>query len=303
MKNRLQTLLIPVFFFLLTPFLQAQEFGIASIYEDKFDGKKTAHDLIYNKDQMVASHKRYPAGTILRVTRLDVKKSITVRVIDKGPFVKGYIVDLSRAAANALGMTGKDVAEVKVEVVKRMEGPAITEVPKPPVTVPADPPADYDEPTPDRIDTRPDPVITEKEKEEKKQPLVTREVPPKKEAAKPETKAPEKTPKAKAVLVRQDFKQYGLYKIQLEKPTQSGYGVQVASLSNYDNVLKHVADLQAKWFDNILVSVEKGSDGNSVYKILLGTFETEEKAIGYKNSLKKKYKINGFVVNMQEIQY
>lgn len=87
-----------------------------------------------------------------------------------------------------------------------------------------------------------------------------------------------------------------MYKIQLKKPTTSNFGVQVASLANEEGVLKQVSDLQAKSFENTLVNIEKAEDGNTVYKVILGPFDTEGQASTYKNNLSRKYKIKGFVV-------
>ena len=97
-----------------------------------------------------------------------------------------------------------------------------------------------------------------------------------------------------------DFQNADLVQISILKPKKEGFGVQVASLSDYDGVLKKVADLQGKWFTQILVSTEKVDRGNNVYKIILGQFETRDQANAYKKTLKKNKKISGFVVSLGE---
>ena len=87
-------LCIPVFF-LLTISLNAQEYGLASYYDDAFQGRKTAYGETYDKDKLTAAHKKHPKGTRLRITRLDNKQSVVVKVNDKGPYIKGRVVDLS----------------------------------------------------------------------------------------------------------------------------------------------------------------------------------------------------------------
>ena len=112
------------------------------------------------------------------------------------------------------------------------------------------------------------------------------------------------SPKETAKRVRgRDFKLFDLYKVQILRPERSGYGVQVASLSNYANVMKQVAELQEKWFNNILISVEKGKNGEPIYKVLLGPFPNKKIAKGYEKQLKKKKKIDGFIVDLSAIKY
>ena len=91
------------------------QYGMASYYGDKFHGKKTASGEIFNKWDYTCAHKKLPFGTRLRVTNLKNKKSVIVRVNDRGPFVKGRIVDLSYAAAKKIGMITYGVVKVKLE--------------------------------------------------------------------------------------------------------------------------------------------------------------------------------------------
>jgi rare lipoprotein A len=90
--------------------------GMASYYHDSLHGRKTASGEIYNKRVLSAAHKTLPLGSKVRVTKLGSGKSIVVKVNDRGPFVKGRIIDLSRRAARELGIIGRGVAKVKVEV-------------------------------------------------------------------------------------------------------------------------------------------------------------------------------------------
>ena len=90
--------------------------GIASYYHDSLHGRKTASGQIYDKNTPSAAHKTLPLGTKVRVTDKRTGKSIVVKVNDRGPFVKGRIIDLSRSAARELGMIKKGLALVEVEV-------------------------------------------------------------------------------------------------------------------------------------------------------------------------------------------
>ena len=113
-------LLATLIFVSATSVAFSQEFGLASYYSDKFQGKPTASGTPYDKNKYTAAHKTLPFGTIIKVTRLDNKKSVTVKVNDRGPYIGGRIVDLSRVAAQKLNLITDGTAQVKVEVVDRM---------------------------------------------------------------------------------------------------------------------------------------------------------------------------------------
>jgi rare lipoprotein A len=92
--------------------------GTASFYSNKFNGNKTASGEIYRKSKLTAAHKTLPFGTQVKVTNLSNKRSVTVRINDRGPFAKGRIIDLSRGAAKKLGMIKQGVTKVKIEYKK-----------------------------------------------------------------------------------------------------------------------------------------------------------------------------------------
>jgi rare lipoprotein A len=89
--------------------------GVASYYTE---GTKTASGEKFNTLDMTAAHPTLPFGTKLRVTNVASGQSVTVRVNDRGPYVQGRVVDVSYSAADALGMVGKGVAKVKLDVVQ-----------------------------------------------------------------------------------------------------------------------------------------------------------------------------------------
>ena len=89
--------------------------GIASFYTE---GTETASGEKFNTHELTAAHPSLPFGTRLRVTNVATGRSVTVRVNDRGPYVPGRIVDVSYSAADALGMVGKGIANVKLDVVR-----------------------------------------------------------------------------------------------------------------------------------------------------------------------------------------
>ncbi len=94
----------------------AREKGIASWYGGKFHGRKTASGERYDMNKLTAAHKTLPFGTRVRVTNLDTGRKVVVRINDRGPFVRGRIIDLSRAAARKVDMIQAGTARVLVEV-------------------------------------------------------------------------------------------------------------------------------------------------------------------------------------------
>jgi rare lipoprotein A len=91
--------------------------GVASWYGPNFHGKYTSNGEIYNMYDYTAAHKTLPMNTKVKVTNLNNGKSVIVRINDRGPFVKGRIIDLSYAAAKKIGMDKTGTAPVKLEVV------------------------------------------------------------------------------------------------------------------------------------------------------------------------------------------
>lgn len=96
------------------------ERGVASWYGQQFHNRNTANGELFDMDRPSAAHKTLPLPCIVEVTDLDTGRKIRVRVNDRGPFVDGRIIDLSKAAAEQLGMARKGVARVRV----RYLGPA-----------------------------------------------------------------------------------------------------------------------------------------------------------------------------------
>ena len=109
-----------------------KERGLASWYGTKFHGNKTSNGEIYNMHAMTAAHKTLPIPSYVKVTHVKNGKSIFVRVNDRGPFVKGRIIDLSYAAARKLGVDREGVAEVVVEDVTPTTKVASNEKPSKP---------------------------------------------------------------------------------------------------------------------------------------------------------------------------
>jgi rare lipoprotein A len=94
----------------------AVETGIASWYGHPYHGRRAADGETYDMETLVAAHRTLPFNTWVRVYNLNNNKTVDVRIIDRGPFVDGRIIDLSHAAAQAIDMIGPGIAQVRVEI-------------------------------------------------------------------------------------------------------------------------------------------------------------------------------------------
>src|SRR3989441_5696039 len=100
--------------------------GMASWYGAEFQGSRTASGERFDQHALTAASRSFPIGTHVRVTNLANGRSVVVRVNDRGPFVHGRVLDVSHAAATALGMVGRGTARVRIESVGEGSPPTVT---------------------------------------------------------------------------------------------------------------------------------------------------------------------------------
>lgn len=252
---------------------QQAEQGEASYYADKFHGSLTALGEKYDKNKFTCAHRTHHAGTMLKVTRLDNGKSVIVRVNDRGPFKAGRVIDLSRIAAEEIDLIRDGVAQVKVEVVSRPDVTAFNKAPVKPAVLPAGVTAKGANPgsSPSSYDK----ILSEEAMVKSSQPTVTT-------AVKGEVSRPVTNQKA----------------VELMGHQKKGYAVQVASFERYNDALDHVSRLEKRWFKNIFLVVKNDADGISRYRVVLGPFDSRLQATTYKDNLQRKYKMNGFLVDL-----
>ena len=242
--------------------LQKEEYGKAGFYADSLHGQKTSSGEKYDKYELTCAHKTLAYGTKIKVTRLDNKKSVVVRVIDRGPYVEGYVTDLSRAAANAIGLVKDAVTRVKIEVV---EAAATAR------------------------------VATETGGDAK---LLTARGVSKKPTA-PAQYSKELQPSGKKAAASGDKLPSELYSIDIQKARKTGFGVQVSTLYDADNVLPIVQKLQQTWPGKVLVNAEHDDAYNkTTYRVIVGPF-TDNKAAGVQQKIAAKKGYKGcFVVDL-----
>ncbi|TKC89796.1 septal ring lytic transglycosylase RlpA family protein [Trinickia terrae] len=98
--------------------------GRASWYGTKFHGRKTASGERYNMNALTAAHKTLPLGAFVRVTNMTNNKSVVVKINDRGPYIRGRVLDVSYAAARLLGLSKAGTARVKMEGLSQQEAKA-----------------------------------------------------------------------------------------------------------------------------------------------------------------------------------
>lgn len=96
--------------------------GIASWYGEDYHGSQTANGEIYDMESMTAAHKRLPFNTVVGVKNLDNGENVIVRINNRGPYVEGRVIDLSRKAAREIGILTVGLADVELYLIKKGEG-------------------------------------------------------------------------------------------------------------------------------------------------------------------------------------
>ena len=116
--------------FLIIPILSFSHelSGEASWYGGKFVGRQTANGEIFDTQKLTAAHKTLPFNTVVKVTNLANGKSVQVRINDRGPYVKGRIIDLSQKAALTIDMIKSGTANVEIEIISMPHSPQVMDI-------------------------------------------------------------------------------------------------------------------------------------------------------------------------------
>jgi rare lipoprotein A len=254
------------------------QFGKAAYYHDKFQGRKTANGELYDKEALTAAHKTLPFGTIIKVTRIDNGMAVEVRVNDRGPYKKGFIVDLSRKAAQQIDLIKAGITEVKLEVIE-------TEVvaPKPVLSKAGDNKTSTTVPT---------------------LPELTRSASysPTAEIAKGATAKSVQPMEGKVKpleTVSKKEEKNALYQIALQKLPMSGFGVQIGGFTALETALDELAKVQRATSGAGLLKLDTNENGQTLYKVLLGPYSDKAVADKERKAASKKHP-KCFVVDLAE---
>ncbi|MBK8967427.1 MAG: septal ring lytic transglycosylase RlpA family protein [Lewinellaceae bacterium] len=272
-----------------------EEFGKCGYYADALQGRKTASGEKYDKNLLTCAHKTLPFGTTLKITRLDNGKSVTVRVNDRGPFIEGYVTDVSRKAAEAIGLVRDGVTKVKIEIVgSTTTAKSITGTVSPATYSTSTQPQTL-QPAQPATTTRAASVSAAKAQLVKPKAVTAPAT-----GVSPATySAPSATVPAKAAAKETAAVAVSeVYQVELKQVQGRGYGLQLAVLSTTENLFQNIASLQATWPGKVIVNHEDSS-GKEVFKLILGPYATRSEATAQqKKAATKGYK-KTFVVEFE----
>lgn len=256
------------------------EFGNASFYGTEFNGKPTASGELYSQNKLTAAHKTLPLGTIVKVTNAQNNKSVFVKINDRGPFVKGRIIDLSTKAADLLGYRNKGTAYVKIEIVKLD-------------SIPADLLSAS-------VDIARQNGIEQQDSSDEINAAVGKEL----TAVSDKNKVTNDKPASQPMTEAKDVNSYGItnrssYFIitKLDKSKTGFYGLQLGVFSDMNVIFAIIAELEAKYNQTLLVE-QVDLNGKTVYKLFIGKFQNRAYADALKLTLSDKYK-DSFVVKYE----
>lgn len=260
------------------------EVGVASYYGIEFEGRPTASGEIYSQNKLTAAHKTMKLGTVVKVTNTQNNKSVYVKINDRGPFIKGRILDLSTKAAQILGYRNAGTCTVKIETVDPDEVPSnlltasIKANKKPDLNTVKS--ADSVEDRADEWQNIPvvDPGIFNPH-------------------APSTTNAPvgQNTPStdiktSEAISSRKPY-----YVITKRNGENAGFfGLQLGVFSD-PSIIFEIADSICKDYDHEVIIQQDELNGKTVYKLYIGKFQNKAYANALKLSINEKYK-DAFVV-------
>lgn len=251
-------------FFLVTVAnsMLAQSFesaGKASFYANKFEGKTTASGETYRHELLTAAHRTLPFGTLVKVTNISNGKTVVVRINDRGPFIEERIIDVSKSAATTLDFVNIGITEVTLEIVTEE--------------------VQSQESSVDTTNNINPVVENEKITDVPDAPIETTTP---SEAIQPAQKS------APVPLISTAY-----YQIKAEKIAPKGFGLQIASYQESGNLLERASVVESELQQKVTIQVVN-SNGNRVYRLIVGEFDTRAKAEYFKDSIKNSYQ--GFVV-------
>lgn len=259
------------------------EYGTASHYGGGFNGRPTASGEIYSDKKLTAAHKTLPLGTVLKVTNLHNNKSVYVKINDRGPYIKGRILDLSTKAADLLGYRNKGTTKVKYEV--------ITEE-----NVPSDLIAASNNIASQNGIEAIDSTNTEAN--------IAIPIGKKTTTSEETSTAKEKQPQPQPCTEIKDSNSNGItnrntYAIitRVDKSKKGFYGLQIGVFSDMNSIFTLINELESKYGQSLLVE-QSELNGKSVFKVFIGKYQNRAYADALKSSLSDKY-AEAFVVKYE----
>lgn len=266
------------------------ETGIANRYPDYHEGNTTALGEIFRHSEMTAAHPKLPLGTIVQVTRIDNGQSVRVRINDRGAYCDACIIDLSRTAADALGLSTNGSTRVRLTPMgtSQQNPPAPTVAAVNPDMAPANPvqftargitgqqPAAYAAEQ-----------VADDEAEEYDDIYVEIIIP----ACPPSAQLPEQQTRGAASATPTTTDNHVTV---IEVPI-SPYTVQFGAYAQLPNAKRHIQTLRAKGFDNIFLLQDRDDSGALLHRVVAAPFAQRTEADAYVQELAQHHQIKGLV--------
>lgn len=273
----MRLIVVPLLFISIGLFAQTRfvQEGKASFYADKFEGRVTASGERYSHQKATCAHFSLPFGSLVKVTNLSNNVSLVLRVNDRGPFVPNRIIDLSRSAAEKLGLLPDGIADVRVELLDEQGNMA-------PVLPQSEPASAYKPMASDPEPPKPLPVKETFKPEPAKQP-----------AAKPaqsSTLEPQSKPATIAVTQPEttQVSELEIYTLNVNKKERGGFSLQIGSYKELANLLRIAEDLKVSLKKEVIVQVATvGND--KIYRLLVGHFSARKDAEQFRDKAVKIY--------------
>lgn len=280
------------------PMLSQTEEGIGTYYADKYHGRSTASGEPYNKFNFTAAHRTLPFGTWVLVTNLTNNRSVRVRINDRGPFTKGRIIDLSRAAAEQIDMIRTGEVRVRMQIIS---GTANSPVAAGGGFSPAVSPRSRKSSNVDLsklpvVDINGNPLNTNAE------PVYSNSNETVYDGSNIEDAyVPEDEPVAYTPGMAEASKHTpSLFRMLAFRQEAIGYGVQVGAYFNFYKLLEGLDALSAKGFQQTIV--QNGMKNNEpVFRIIVGPFATKPEADSMRRKLTNS-KIKGITVDLANLR-
>ena len=263
-----------------------EEFGKCGYYADALQGRKTASGEKYDKNLLTCAHKTLPFGTQVRVTRMDNGKSVIVRVNDRGPYIDGYATDVSRKAAEAIGLVRDGVTRVKLTVVSDASAAKSLTVSNRVLPKELEP-VTYSAGT--TLTASKKAQLLKSQKSTAKSPVTYSTI--SQVQPTPLTAAP-----PAEVQVSSELFQMAVIPVD-----RIGFGLQIAVLTTPEKLFQEVSKIQAIWPGKVVVNHEEVKDlVSTTYKLILGPYATRKEAEAQqKKAALKGYK-KSFVVDLSQ---
>lgn len=289
MKKQIASIIL-FLVFVINSIAAQTEYGVASYYGTQFHGRPTASGEKYNQFALTAAHKTLPLGTVVKVTNAQNKKSVYVKINDRGPYIKGRVIDLSTKAAEMLGYRNKGTAYVKIEIVNKDNTP--TDLMEASLDVAAQngiKEYDVDETTNSTETSAWKNIPTVNDKETDEQNAIADNTNNKDESPLTELK----DANSNATTNRSSY----FVITKLDKSKSGFYGLQLGVFSDMNAIIAIIADLEAAYKQPLLVE-QFDMNGKTVYKLFMGKYQNRAYADALKSVLADKYS-DSFVVKYE----